>query len=155
MEYQRLFRMTKDRARRNGRQIMSDAEWEKLIARAAGRCEITGLPFSMERSSYYRRPYAPSVDRIDNQLDYTYDNCRLVIYAVNCALNEWGMDVFRTISDALRFARVDSMDRYSAGNLLIDGTQQNGSLAQKTGLRRKLGKTRQYELFSVMPRTDL
>ena len=38
-----------------------------------------------------RRPFAPSLDRIDPGEPCSRRNCRLVLQAVNFALNAWGM----------------------------------------------------------------
>ena len=44
-----------------------------------------------------RRPFAPSLDRIDSSGGYTRDNTRLVCQAVNFALNAFGEDIFREV----------------------------------------------------------
>ncbi len=41
-----------------------------------------------------KRAFAPSIDRIDPEKPYTLDNCRLVMVAVNFAMNTWGEDTF-------------------------------------------------------------
>lgn len=72
----------------------------KLLAQAAGgRCSITGMPFSLFKpEGAHRRPYAPSVDRIDASKPYTDGNTRLVCVCVNYALNEWGEKVLRQMA---------------------------------------------------------
>lgn len=71
-----------------------------------GCCAITGLPFYFETDPRYtKRPWVPSVDRIDRTQGYLPQNCRLVAAAVNIALNEWGLDVLETIASALQQAR--------------------------------------------------
>ena len=68
---------------------------------AGGRCMLTGLPFreTVVGTGKARRPYAPSLDRIDAGLPYSRRNCRLVLQAVNFALNAFGDDVFLAISE--------------------------------------------------------
>ena len=68
---------------------------------AGGRCMLTGLPFreTPVGTGKARRPYAPSLDRIDAKLPYSRRNCRLVLQAVNFALNAFGDDVFLAISE--------------------------------------------------------
>jgi hypothetical protein len=67
-----------------------------------GRCMLTGLPFEESRvgSGRARKPYSPSLDRSDPTLPYTRGNCRLVLQAVNFALNAWGDEVFLKIAAA-------------------------------------------------------
>lgn len=68
---------------------------------------MSGLPFNLRvvGGGKARRPFAPSLDRIDAASGYTRDNVRLVCQAVNFALNAFGEDVFREI--ALASARFD------------------------------------------------
>ena len=47
-----------------------------------------------------KRAYAPSLDRIDPEGLYTADNCRLVMVAVNFALNAWGEEVYLRLARA-------------------------------------------------------
>ncbi len=69
--------------------------WE----RSGGRCELTGLKFDLfKRNEYRRRPFAPSIDRIDSATGYSASNCRLVVVAINLAMNEWGHEVFAKIA---------------------------------------------------------
>lgn len=67
-----------------------------------GRCALTGLPFHLLEvgSGKARRPFAPSIDRIDSSSGYTRDNVRLVCQAVNFALNAYGEDTFLEIAKA-------------------------------------------------------
>jgi hypothetical protein len=41
-----------------------------------------------------RRALAPSLDRIDPEGPYSLENCRLVLAAVNFALNRFGVELF-------------------------------------------------------------
>jgi len=58
-----------------------------------GVCEITGIPFSLDRPTVKRKknPLSPSIDRIDIEKGYTMDNCRVVLWAVNRALGDDGL----------------------------------------------------------------
>jgi len=72
-----------------------------LFERANGCCEVSGIPFSDEYDGpARRRPWVPTVDRIDASKGYEPDNIRLVCCAVNIALNDWGDDVFNRMVDA-------------------------------------------------------
>lgn len=91
------------RARNNARNralefALSEAEFDEIVSRSNGMCEVTRIPFSVKNpSSSRRKPFAPSLDRIDCALPYSKDNCRLVAVCVNAALSDWGDDVFRTM----------------------------------------------------------
>jgi hypothetical protein len=75
-----------------------DADW--LASRLTkGRCELTGLPFTMTTVS--AEAYSPSVDRIRAGQGYTKDNCRVVLYALNMAMNSYGLEIFVPIAEAL------------------------------------------------------
>jgi hypothetical protein len=67
-----------------------------------GRCKITRLEFSDEKvgRGQAKRAYAPSLDRINPEEPYTVANCRLVMVAVNFALNAWGDDVYMKLARA-------------------------------------------------------
>jgi hypothetical protein len=66
------------------------------------RCALSGLRFDLRiiGSGKARRPFAPSLDRIDSTGGYTRDNVRLVCQGVNFALNAYGEDTFREIAAA-------------------------------------------------------
>ena len=71
-----------------------------LYRAQGGRCALSGRRFDLRHvgSGKARRPFAPSLDRIDSTGGYTRDNVRLVCQAVNFALNAYGEDVFREIA---------------------------------------------------------
>jgi hypothetical protein len=71
-----------------------------MLGRSNGRCEVTGIAFDYEQRIGYFRPYAPSIDRIDPERGYTYDNCMLTCVAMNMARNEFPMHVFDRIARA-------------------------------------------------------
>ena len=66
---------------------------------STGKCELTGLPFSFQgRGAFTRQPYAPSIDRKDPfDQNYTPENCRVVLWAVNCTFAEYGEDIMLPI----------------------------------------------------------
>jgi hypothetical protein len=61
-----------------------------------GKCEITGLPFSHGNG---RRPWMPSLDRINPELGYIPENVQLVVWLYNAAKAEF------THEDVLILAR--------------------------------------------------
>jgi hypothetical protein len=78
-------------------------EWiiEKL---EANQCDLTGLPFDLTPTTgkYQNNPYAPSLDRIDSSIKtYTPENTRVVLAAVNTALNQYGTQTMLPILKAM------------------------------------------------------
>ena len=74
---------------------------EKHLER--GTCELTGLHFNLAPppNGVTRRHDAPSLDRIDKDKPYTEDNTRVILWAVNCALSEYGTDTMLPILKAM------------------------------------------------------
>lgn len=74
-----------------------------MMRKQSFRCAVSLLPFDLEwgrRIGAKRNAYAPSLDRINNSVGYTVANCRVVLAAVNYAMNEWGLDTYITIAEA-------------------------------------------------------
>ena len=82
---------------------LTEADMVSLWDRCGGVCSLSGLPFSGEKigTGKAQRPYYPSLDRIDPERPYSVDNCRLVLQAVNFALNAFGDEVYLTIAQAV------------------------------------------------------
>jgi hypothetical protein len=81
--------------------VSIDLDHVLALARATEwRCAVTGLPFTLETING-RKPYAPSIDRIDNSLDYTPGNVRIVCVAANLAMNVWGEEVLLRMTRGL------------------------------------------------------
>ena len=72
-----------------------------LADRAKGRCELTNIPFAYEQGCLKGNAFVPSIDRIDSNVGYVYDNCRLVLFSVNAALGPWGEKHLRLIAKSL------------------------------------------------------
>lgn len=90
------------RCREKGIELHVTQEWvEEHLTR--GTCEITGLPFCFEPpdKKATRRWNAPSLDRIDKDKHYTEDNTRVILWAVNCALSEYGTKIMLPILKAM------------------------------------------------------
>ena len=69
------------------------------------RCEVTGLKFDLTIGTGKRRgrrnPYGPSIDRIDPDGGYTWDNCQVVLWMLNAAKGSWSMDDLMKMAEAL------------------------------------------------------
>jgi len=66
-----------------------------IWARAAGKCELTGIPFSWEQGRTRARPWVPSLDRVQPSAGYVAGNLRLVVWYVNHALGDYGEECFK------------------------------------------------------------
>lgn len=64
-----------------------------------GFCEVTGLPFCLDILLTSKRPFSPSIDKIDPKGSYTKDNCQVVCFIYNVAKGEFTHD------DVMRLAK--------------------------------------------------
>lgn len=99
---QYLLHQIKRRAEKKNWDFDLTREW--LEARIKkGYCELTKLPFVLAnvKGKSATNPYTPSVDRIDCSKGYTQDNCRVVCWAVNAALMDWGETTLLTVAHSL------------------------------------------------------
>jgi len=87
------------RSIKKGMEFDLDKHVEALNARIRrGVCELTGLPL---RLTHGRRQWdSPSIDRIDPNRGYIYSNVRVVCFAVNAAMGDWGEAVLKKIASA-------------------------------------------------------
>ncbi|WP_345819894.1 hypothetical protein ABC766_27060 [Methylobacterium fujisawaense] len=78
-------------------------EWVMQEAkRQRYRCALTGIPFLAEpRGTSAKHPYGPSLDRKSPRLGYTPDNVRIVAFAVNVMLSDWGIEVIKHVARSL------------------------------------------------------
>ena len=76
-------------------------EWvQKKLER--GVCEVTGIPFdAIKDGSGKKRPFAASIDRIDNSLGYSPENCRMVVWIFNLAKATWTDVEVKKMAEAL------------------------------------------------------
>lgn len=73
-----------------------------------GRCSVSGIP--MRVGAAKRAFDSMSVDRIDSSKGYTEENTRLVIWAVNAGMGDWGEDVFALVCQEVIKRRTEHMD---------------------------------------------
>ena len=89
------------RAKRKGNSCTIDRGFVLgLIQEAGGCCQLTGIPFDLSDCEHFRRPFAPSIDRIDSNRGYDPDNVRIVCVMLNLAMNQFGEDNFAKIAEA-------------------------------------------------------
>lgn len=79
---------------------LTQDEFYEVMCRCEGYCEVSGVRLSLQdrRDHGKRRPFAPSVDRIDPTRGYTPDNVRVVCVAANYAMSDWGEAVLLEIA---------------------------------------------------------
>lgn len=78
-----LWRGAKQRATKKGLPFDLSKDWLKDRVEA-GRCEVTGIPFSYEVTGAFRF-YGATVDRKVPELGYTQSNCQVVIWGYSAA----------------------------------------------------------------------
>lgn len=77
---------------------------EELLLNQKMVCAVSGLPFDLTfnlAKAHARNMYAPSLDRLDNRKGYVVGNVRVVLAAINYAINEWGLDEYLKICKAV------------------------------------------------------
>lgn len=96
-----LWHSAKRRAENSGLKFNLTKSW---IAKRleVGVCEVTGIPFDLSYGDHTRNPFAPSIDRRNPKGNYTYQNCRLVVWVHNAARNEWGDDILNRYIKAMK-----------------------------------------------------
>ncbi len=107
-----LFTRTKVAARKKDRECNLTLRYIRhLAATTKGCCAVTGKQFSLVSvKGAYRRPFAPSVDRIDCSKGYVVGNVRIVCVAVNVALSDWGDGVLYELAKSMS-------DKYATGRV--------------------------------------
>jgi hypothetical protein len=95
-----LLRNARVRARVKGMAFDLDQHWAELKDRIDRlTCELSGVPLDVDSLRDWN---SPSLDRINCKKGYTYDNVRVVCFAMNCALGTWGESKLRTVLESWR-----------------------------------------------------
>jgi hypothetical protein len=92
----RLFKNVKGRAKAKGIPFdLTINQLYELMAKSDGKCALTGIQFDIAlRGHCFRRPWAPSIDRIRADGPYSIGNVRLVTIAANYAKSDWDDETF-------------------------------------------------------------
>jgi len=91
-----MWNNAKNRAEREGLDFSLTVNWveERL---KEGKCQRTDIPFNLTTSAWTNNN-APSIDRADNRLGYTPENCEVVVWQFNRAKGS------QTYGELLEFA---------------------------------------------------
>ncbi len=86
-----LLSMAKHRAKKIGVKFDLDIGWveAKLLY---GKCALSGVDFVYESENGLRGARAPSIDRVESVGGYTKDNCRVILWQINAAKQQWSDD---------------------------------------------------------------
>lgn len=70
-----------------------------VLYMSGGFCQVSGRKMDSDfRLGSWRRPWAPSIDRVIPDRGYVKGNVRFVCVAANIAMNEWGEGVLRELA---------------------------------------------------------
>lgn len=88
---------------RESQDVYSMADLEAAWSACGGCCAVSGLPFGLQvvGDGQAKRPFAPSLDRIDRHKSYRRDNVRLVVSIANFAMNAWGDEPLLQLASAV------------------------------------------------------
>lgn len=89
------------RHRVNRQCLLTVSDIEEMLREQDDRCALSGIRFNYRRKDEEQDPMSPSLDRINCAEEYTVENCRVVLLAVNIALNRWGDDTYKRICKAV------------------------------------------------------
>lgn len=105
----RLLNSAQRRAREKGVPFELNVALRAFVASALqeGVCELTGLP--IEPNAGRRTPFSPSLDRISPALGYIPGNVRVVCWAVNAMVGDWGDDVAAQVAEAFLAKRAEKL----------------------------------------------
>jgi hypothetical protein len=77
----------------------------------SGRCAVSGMAFGLQivGDGEAKRPFAPSLDRIDRHKSYRRKNVRLVVSIANFAMNAWGDIPLLQLTSAIHKKHTDCL----------------------------------------------
>lgn len=87
-----IMKDAKNRAKGKGLSFdLTDDYLSSLYREQGERCAISGMEFdNAPQTEHSRNPFAMSLDRIDSSEGYVEGNVRIVLWAINGAIAEWG-----------------------------------------------------------------
>lgn len=108
--YKIMHLAAQSRARKKNIQYELNPEMiEICIMFQQNKCAITGIEFNHNIDENYNcRPFAPSIDRIENSKGYVLDNIQIVCNMVNKAKNIYKMEIF----DEMCRKRMEKLNGY-------------------------------------------
>jgi hypothetical protein len=70
-------------------------------------CELSGRKFNFTQLGNHKtHPDSPSIDRIDSNLGYTKNNCRIIVTSLNCALGSHGIEhLIQLVNDVISYQK--------------------------------------------------
>ncbi len=93
-----IVRMIRNRSKKNNIAFDLTRQWlKKRLDR--GVCELTGLSFDMAGR---RTPHSPSIDKIDPSKGYTKKNCRVILWSLNQALGNRGLEYMKMLFSKIK-----------------------------------------------------
>lgn len=111
----RLWASANARNRRKGAREISLESVYRIALKSGGRCAVTGIEFRWSGAVPVSGAYGISIDRIDSSKPYSRGNCRMVLRAVNFAMNAWGASVFWDVAT------------HAVGRKLISASAESGA----------------------------
>lgn len=86
---------------------LSEMDVVEMALKSKGFCAVTKVQLRIGYSARkgQRRPWHPSIDRIDSRDGYTRSNCRIVCVAANLAMSTWGDWVLLEMLSSMRAKR--------------------------------------------------
>lgn len=102
-EYVQLLANARNNAARRGIEFsVTQEQFLRIAERQRGICAVTGMEFDFRFAiGGKKRPFFPSIDRINSTQGYSAKNIRLVVTIANYAMNEWGDGPLFEMVDAI------------------------------------------------------
>lgn len=127
------------RSKQKGLEFTIDLDWaRRQISRQDYHCIATGIEFDTRSRKSFMRPYIPSIDRKNSSMGYTPDNCRLVIFAFNAMVSDWGDGLFFDVAQAY-IEKQSKYDHCPAPNPVARTVEKNTQIQGVNALWRICG----------------